>query len=381
MDIAIRKAAKLNSSGFARHIGGSAGRALRCCVLALCLATPALGQLLPSPSPQITKYALPVPVSGPCEIEFDRKGRAWIEEVTGNAVTRFIPATGQFTRFPLSQPAAVLGGVEIGPDGAIWFPEIAANRITRIDPDTGIMESYPIPFGSLVTGTLNAGVAAASDMASGKDNAIWFSMSGIAAVGRIDVATKQIEIITLPTPLSTTSALTQIIQPGPGSLMVISLEAANKIATIDVFTREVKQYTIPTPGALPQGVTTDRDGIIWFTETGAQKFGRLNVATGQIVEYDILALRQGLPISLTLGNPLPFPGPIRQGSDGKIYFAQGGFEAGNKIGQFDPNTHAYKEFVVPTPSAGICDINNSQDGAIWFGEFTGNKIGKLNIGN
>jgi hypothetical protein len=35
---------------------------------------------------------------------------------------------------------------------------------------------------------------------------------------------------------------------------------------------------------------------------------------------------------------------------------------------------------VPTPLAGICDINNTQHGAIWFGEFTGNAIGKLSIG-
>ncbi|MCY1308027.1 hypothetical protein D9M70_580040 [compost metagenome] len=82
---------------------------------------------------------------------------------------------------------------------------------------------------------------------------------------------------------------------------------------------------------------------------------------------------------LSLGNPLPFPGPIREGSDGKIYFAEGGFEGGNKIGQYDPATNKFKEFVVPTPLAGICDINNSQDGEIWFGEFTGNKIGKLKI--
>lgn len=119
-------------------------------------------------------------------------------------------------------------------------------------------------------------------------------------------------------------------------------------------------------------------GSVWFTDTAAQKFGRLDVKTGEFKEYDILALRgpRGL-LPTSLGNPLPFPGPIRQGADGKIYFAEGGFQAGNKIGQFDPKTGAFKEHVVPSPAAGICDLNNSQSGAIWFGEFTGNAIGKL----
>lgn len=50
-----------------------------------------------------------------------------------------------------------------------------------------------------------------------------------------------------------------------------------------------------------------------------------------------------------------------------MHFAEGGIEAGNKLGQFDPATGAFKEFVVPSPLTGICDINNRQDGAIWFG--------------
>lgn len=380
----MQSSAKLELAGTYLSGGGrfssSWGRAIvSSCVLALSLGTssPSTAQLLSGPSSQVTEYALPNLIAGPCEIEFDHYGIAWIEEVTGNAISRFDPQSGDFTRYPLSQPMAVPGGIEIGPDGAVWFPQIAANVITRLEPADGSMQSFPIPYGQLVTGPITAGVAVASDMATGPDNAVWFSMSGTNAVGRIDVATKEIEIIPIGDPLSTTVALTQIIQRGPATTMVISMGAANKIATIDVFTREVTEYVVPTPAAVPQGVTTDRQGNIWFTETAAHKFGRLNVGTGEITEYDILELRNQLPLSL--GNPLPFPGPIREGSDGKIYFAEGGFEGGNKIGQFDPSTNKFKEFVVPTPLAGICDINNSQDGQIWFGEFTGNKIGKLKI--
>lgn len=348
-------------------------------IVALLGIAPAQGQLISTPSPQVTEFPLPNPAVAPCEIEFDRSGKAWIEEVVGNAISRFDPATGVWARFPLRQPAATPGGIEIGPDNGIWFPELTTNQITRIDATTGEMQSYSIPLGRIVSGTVNVGAAVATDMATGKDNAIWFSMSGSAAIGRIDLTTKQIEVVSLPTPLSTVSALTQIIQPGPGNLLVISLAAANKLLTIDVFTREIKEYVVPTLAALPQGVTTDRDGLIWFTESAGQKIGTLDITTGKITEYNLLALRGPLPVSVSLGNPLPLPGPIRQGSDGKIYFAEGGFEGGNKIGRFDPVTKTLKEFVVPTPLAGICDINNSQDGGIWFGALTGNRIGRLSI--
>jgi virginiamycin B lyase len=330
-------------------------------------------------SPEVTEYRLPTPLAGPCEIEFDDQGRIWIEEVTGNAMTRFDPATKTFKRFPMDQPLSVPGGMEFGPDGGLWFAQVSRNLITRLDPADGSMESVTIPEGLRVTSPLTLGTALPSDATTGKDGAMWFTMSGVAALARVDIQTREVEVVPLPTPLSTTSLLTQIIQPGPGNLLVVSLGAANKIATIDVFTREIKEYAIPTPAALPQGVTTDRNGRIWFTESLGQKFGWLDVATGQIKEYSILALRGLGGLSLTLGNPLPFPGPIREGSDGMIYIAQGGFEGGNRIGRFNPTTGAYKEFVVPTPLAGICDLNNTQDGAIWFGEFTGNSIGKLSI--
>jgi streptogramin lyase len=54
----------------------------------------------------LTEYQLPLPASGPCEVEFDNAGRAWIEEVTGNSSTRFDPSTASFTRFPIDQPSA-----------------------------------------------------------------------------------------------------------------------------------------------------------------------------------------------------------------------------------------------------------------------------------
>lgn len=343
----------------------------------LCAAPAQAGWLSSS---RITEYRLPTPLAGSCEIEFDSNGRAWIEAITGNAIVRFDPATKEFKNFPLAQPLAIPGGMEFGPDGALWFPEVTHNVVTRLDPADGSMRSYPIPAGLRVQGPLEVGTALGSDLTTGPDGAMWFSMSGVSAVGRIDIHTGHVDVIPLPTPLSSALLVTQIIQPGPGNTLVMSLGLANKIAIIDASTWEITEYDIPTPLAVPQGVTTDRDGYVWFTESAAQKFGRFDPRTGQFKEFDILALR-GLAGLLQggLGNPLPFPGPIRIGSDGKVYFAEGGFEAGNKIGEYDPKTGAFTEHVVPTPAAGICDLNNSQDGAIWFGEFTGNAIGKLNI--
>lgn len=371
--------AKCSTKGRKKSVQKQLITRLAACMMAaglLANAPNAAAQLLGSS--QITEYAMPTLAAGPCESFFDSNGIVWIEDITGNAITRFDPATQKFTNFPLATPAAIPGGMAIGPDGALWFPQVTTNQITRLDPSNGSMQSYPIPAGQILTSSTPLGIALASAIAPGVDGGMWFSMSGINAIGRIDVVTKQVTLFPLPTPLSSAVLATQIIKPGPGNTMVISLSAANVIATINVYTHEIKEYPLPTAAALPQGVTTDRNGIIWFTETAAQKFGTLDVTTGNITEYDMLALR-GLNLGtiLTAGDPLPLPGPIRQGSDGNIYIAEGGFEGGNKIAQYNPTTGAFKDFVTPTAVAGICDINNMKAGEIWFGEFTGNKLGKL----
>jgi len=125
--------------------------------------------------------------------------------------------------FPLAQPLAISAGMEFGPDGGLWFPQVVTNEITRLDPSTGQMNSYPLPAGAILRSPISAGTLLASDITTGPDGAMWFSMSGTAAVGRIDVVAKQIDIIPAPKPLSTVILATKIIQPGPGNAVVTSL--------------------------------------------------------------------------------------------------------------------------------------------------------------
>lgn len=330
-------------------------------------------------SSPITEYDLPTPVSGPCEIEFDRNGKLWLELISANALGRLDTETGEVEEFPLPTPGAIPGGMELGPDGAMWLPEVVGNEILRVDPSDGSMERYPIPDGRL-GGDVPLGLGVSDDLSAGKDGAMWFTLNGSSAIGRIDVKTKEITSYPLPTQ----PAGPIIIQPGPGNRMVFPEAAAGKVGTIDVFTKEIVEYELPTPASVPQGVTLGPDGAIWFTETAGQNLGRIDVETGEVREFSIAQLRESGALSLGPGNPLPFPGPIRTGSDGNLYFVEGNFFLGNKIARFNPRTKEKEkelvEYTTPTPLSGPCDLNNQHPGEIWFGEFSGNKIGRLTIG-
>lgn len=345
----------------------------------MALAVPGMAGAAPSAdssasdAPVIVEYPAHRPLSTPCEVEFDKNGYAWVQEAVGNAVTRLDPKTGELKPFPLKTPAAQPGGMEFDEDGYLWFSEVVGNNVVRLDPADGSMQYYPIPVTNTQLDSLPYGIRATIDTAI-KDGGVWMTMAGANAIGRFDMDTHDFTQYPLPTP----AAVPLIIQDGPGDLLVFSEALGNKIGTIDVKTKEIREYAVPTPASVPQGVTTAPDGTIWWSGTGGQQLGTLDVKTGKVTEIPLLPLRKAGPLDIGLGNPLPFPGPVRVGDNGKVYFAEGNLVlGGNKIGEYDPKTKTLKEYETPTPLSAPCDLNNQVPGQIHFGEFTGNRVGRL----
>jgi virginiamycin B lyase len=132
-------------------------------------------------------------------------------------------------------------------------------------------------------------------------------------------------------------------------------------------------------GSRPFGITVGPDGALWFTQLGGwcaqgagNKIGRLTVA-GALTEYSVPRENS-------------YPGAIAAGPDGALWF---GAQAANAIGRLSPDGRfaAYPvPTAVPTTLQG-CTHPTSRpgegglvvgpDGALWFGESSGNKVGRL----
>ncbi|MFB9832962.1 Vgb family protein [Actinoallomurus acaciae] len=342
--------------------------------------------------PHVVEYGpLPTgPISGACEVEFDLKGRLWVEQYLAGQFARMDPQTGRFTEFNTPMPLSVPGGEEVGQDGAIWSTEVTGNSLLRIDPDSGAMRELRLPWANALSVKaldlpLHVGLGLANDISKGPDNAMWFTLGGLGSVGRIDMTTHTMTRYRLPTALGAEQALFGIIKPGPGRTMVTDMPLENKVYSINVDTKEVTSYTMPTPLSFPLGVTTGPDGAIWVTEELAMKLARIDPATGKITEYPLLGangLLSGLLNGISIGNPLPIPGPIVTGSDGRLYFPlnfAGSVGLGNRMASFDPATHKIATYPTPSSLSSPCDLNNEQAGSIWFAELTANKVGRLII--
>jgi virginiamycin B lyase len=320
----------------------------------------------------------PIPASFPCEVIVDHQGNLWTDQFTGNAMGEVDPATGNITEVPLPTLGGQPGGQNLGPEGNIYFVEVGGNSIGVLDPETHEIQTHPFPWANVEVGLpstgsllLNNGLGVPFDDTFGADGKLYFTMIGLNAIGSYDIKTGEWAKYPIPTPLSGPIAM----ERGPDETVAITEGVSGKIALFHTDSHTWSEYTIPTLLSLPGGLTVSPDGkYLYFGETLGQKVGRLEPISGEIKEFP-------LPISLSLGNPLPSPGQLRFGSDGKLYIMEGTFDAGNRIGQLDVETGAYHYLETPTPLSSPCDLNNALPGKIIFGEFTGNRIGYFSIPN
>ena len=123
--------------------------------------------------------------------------------------------------------------------------------------------------------------------------------------------------------------------------------------------QNITEFPIPTAASEPNEIVAGSDGALWFTETNANRIGRITTA-GTITEF-------GIPTSASHSVY------ITAGPDGALWFTE--FN-GNKIGRIT-TSGAITEFGTPTSASGPAGIAAGPDGALWFTENSANKIGRI----
>lgn len=117
-----------------------------------------------------------------------------------------------------------------------------------------------------------------------------------------------------------------------GGAVWFTLRGAGQIGRIDIATRDVQVYPIPTPASRPTGIDIAADGQVWFAEnTGA--LGKFDPASGVFTRY-------AFPAGLFNA---PYVEQLRVQNARNIWFT---LPESNAVGNFNPITGQF--FVVPT---------------------------------
>ncbi|WGS20596.1 MULTISPECIES: hypothetical protein [unclassified Bradyrhizobium] len=303
---------------------------------------------MPAAAQTLTEFGLPTPASRPSAITTGPDGALWFTEA-GGKIGRITAREG-LTEFPI-KGGGIVHSIITGPDGALWFTEFTSNKIGRIPANATAENLQLIEFA--VPGPLG--------ITTGPDGALWFTEGVAGKIGRITT-------IGTVTEFAAPTAKGGEITTGPdGALWFTGVRG--KIGRVTT-AGAVTEFTIPPEDSSPGGITTGPDGALWLTEPVSGKIVRMTV-DGKITEF-------------ALPNSDAQPWGITRGPDGALWFTEASCvrqpgprcAIGNKIGRIT-TTGSVTEFAVPSDGSGPHSITTGPDGALWFTEYYGGRVGRL----
>jgi len=198
------------------------------------------------------------------------------------------------------------------------------------------------------------------------------------------------ETITLFSAGITAGSGPEDIVTGPDGDLWFTQQETNEIGRLNPRTGAITEYPVPAANAGvnsgPFGITVGPDGNLWFTEIASNQIGRINPWTGTVTKFSAgLSPGSKCQSSISAG-PAPFG--ITAGHDGNLWFTE---FCGDRIGRINPWTGTITEFSAGLSPGNTCRpavntstigtfpswITEGPDRKLWFTEFCGNKIGAI----
>jgi virginiamycin B lyase len=264
----------------------------------------------------------------------------------GSLQSAVVPVTfnsdvcGALTEFSIPTKGSFPSGIASGPDDALWFTECNGNNIGRITT-SGTFSEFPIP----------TAASQPLDIAAGPGGALWFTEYAGNKIGRITTGGT---ITEAPTP----GVCPDMIAAGPDNIVAWFTDfCANKVGNITT-AMAVTEY--PTTGSELSGITAGPDAAMWFSESFTGAIARMN-SSGTVTNHYTVPTGGSFPFGITLG------------PDRALWFTENGADRISRI----TSTGVFTETKIPTGGSSPAEIVAGPDGALWFTECIGNKIGRI----
>src|SRR3989454_3743731 len=255
----------------------------------------------------------------PSDIFYDQKrNRVWFLE---NNSLAYYDATKGYTRIEPIFPAGSPQYMTNDTNGRIWITLLGSNQIVAYDP-SGIAspQFFDAPAAS----------ASLQGIATAPDGTIWFAETTAKKLGHI-------------IPCETGSCNVTDYGPPPSVEITFPIQLA-----------------------------VDRGGVVWFTDHGHGQFGSFNPSTG---EWRVL----GIGYCSESYNPdcsVGLPNAISLDSNGMIWFAE---HFAGRVAKYDPTTGSLTEYFVPaTTIPYVWWMWPGPGNLVWFTAFGIGRIGYVN---
>jgi virginiamycin B lyase len=163
---------------------------------------------------------------------------------------------------------------------------------------------------------------------------LWFTMQVSNRVGRLDPATGDIRIAAMKAPNSRPYGIE--ISPVDGAPW-FACNGRPCIVRIDPATMELKEVRLPGENTTVRRLAFDRDGTIWYVNSGGGRIGRYSAKSGEIREWPSPSGPKSHPYAIAVVNGIVWYNESAQRPDALV--------------RFDPATEKFQSW--PIPSGGV----------------------------
>jgi streptogramin lyase len=268
----------------------------------------------------IREYVLPEPGDLPHDVAI-RNGTVLITGMFTGRLYMLDPATGVVATEPT--PAPNPRAIEVDANGNVWVVLGSPELVARRSPG-GEWRTY------------NAGFYAHS-AALGNDGAVWVNghfTHDPELIRRIDPQTGTHRDFTVPKhPDFATTPIPYEIRVAPDGAVWMSELLGNRIVRVDPASGETKIWTMPTTLSGPRRLDVDPEGIVWIPEYSANKLARFDPRTETFEEFPL---------------PIETAGPYIARYDRRRNVVWIGTSAADVVFSFNPRTRRFRAYPLPS---------------------------------
>jgi virginiamycin B lyase len=117
-----------------------------------------------------------------------------------------------------------------------------------------------------------------------------------------------------------------------GALFVVQF-GANSVAAVDPATLAIREYKLPDPGARPRRIAITSDDIVWYTDYARGYLGRLDPASGKVIEWQSPSGPKSEPYGISAISDI-------------LWYSESGTTP-NTVVRFDPRAGKFQSWTIP----------------------------------
>jgi len=299
----------------------------------------------------IREWQVPYEESRPRDPFAESATSVWFVGQRTGYLARFDAETGAFTQVPLKEGSGPHNLI-VGSDGIVWYAGNLNRLIGRYDPEKKNIEKIMMP-------DEHARDPHTLIFDENEEN-IWFTVQGGNMMGRLNLATRKVDLVESKTPRSRPYG----IKLAPDGSIWVALFGTNRLAHIDQDTLELDEIDLPRADARPRRLEVTADGRVWYVDYAEGMLGVYYPDSAQFKEWQMPQGEGARPYGMA------------SDSSGNLWMVATGVQPNVFIG-FDPDSEAF--FNATDVDSGGGTIRHmhyhAPSGAVWFGTDT-NYIGR-----